>query len=197
MQSESVLMLGVAVTLLSAGCFGRDFARPSADSLQLGKTTYAEIVARFGSPFREGTLQINDRLLKWTTYSYSKMSVAGGVTAARAERFYFDNLTLVGHEFTSSFREDYTEFDEAKVTQIKKGQMTQAEVIGLMGQPTGAYLYPLVQGKADKGLVYQYSQRRVEGVFAPKIWFYRKKLVVSIGEDGTVTGVQFETSGER
>src|SRR5436309_2853715 len=84
MQSKSVLMLGVAVTLLSAGCFGRDFARPSADSLQLGKTTYAEIVARFGSPFREGTLQINDRLLKWTTYSYSKTSVAGGVTAAEA-----------------------------------------------------------------------------------------------------------------
>ena len=201
MGIRSVLM-GVTVALLSAGCAGRDFVRPSSDSLQVGKTTYAEIVARFGSPYREGTMLKNEQIVKTISYAYStklgERSAVSGVTPVRAMGFYFVDLVLVGHEFTSSFEKDHTNFDETKITQIKKGETTQAQVIALVGQPTGSYIFPLVQRKDERGLVYVYTQTRFEEIpFARKIKQYRKVLVVSVGENGVVTDVTFNASGEK
>ena len=194
--------MGVTVALLSAGCAGRDFVRPSSDSLQVGKTTYAEIVARFGSPYHEGTMLKNEQIVKTISYAYStklgERSAVSGVTPVRAMGCYFVDLVLVGHEFTSSFEKDHTNFDETKITQIKKGETTQAQVIALVGQPTGSYIFPLVQRKDEKGLVYVYTQTRVEEIpFARKIKQYRKVLVVSVGENGVVTDVTFNASGEK
>jgi len=71
-------------------------------------------------------------------------------------------------------------------------------VIALVGQPTGSYIFPLVQRKDEKGLVYVYTQTRVEEIpFARKIKQYRKVLVVSVGENGVVTDVTFNASGEK
>lgn len=46
------LRLGVLLFLavVAAGCAGRDVTRATPDSLQLGTTTYAEVVGRFGTP---------------------------------------------------------------------------------------------------------------------------------------------------
>ena len=114
--------LVLAALLALAGCAGRDFTRAAPDSLVLGKTTYAEIVARFGTPYREGTMLRTNQMVKHITYAYS---VAGGtplhdgVTAARAQAFYFADLVLVGHDFSISFEVDHTDFSEARVTEIK------------------------------------------------------------------------------
>ena len=59
------------------------------------------------------------------------------MTPARSQAFYFADLVLVGHEFSSSFREDHTEFAEASVTEIKKGETNEATVIDRLGPPTG------------------------------------------------------------
>src|SRR5712691_6068489 len=147
----------MALAALLNGCAGRDFVRPSADSLALGKTTYAEIVARYGSPSREGTMLKNEQTVKTITYAYATKAgtpLVSGVTPARAAAFYFNDLVLVGHEFASSFQEDHTDFDETKVTRIKKGETTRAQVVELMGTPTGTYIFPLVQRRNDSGLVY-------------------------------------------
>jgi len=199
---ESVISLPLVVfALLLNGCAGRDFVRPSADSFTLGKTTYAEVVARYGSPYREGTMLKNEQTVKTISYAYATKAgtpLVSGVTPARVAAFYFNDLVLVGHEFTSSFREDHTDFDETKVTRIKKGETTKAQVIELMGPPTGTYLFPLVQRRTDSGLVYIYTQTRVEPIpFAPKIRQYRKVLVVSLGDDGIVSNVEFNASGEK
>src|SRR5262245_42304770 len=163
MRAKTAVLLTYGLALCAAGCAaGRDFVRPSADSLQLGKTTYAEIVARFGSPYREGTMLKNEKTVKTIVYMYAtkvgESAAVSGVTGARATGFYFVDLVLVGHEFTSSFEKDHTNFDETNTTQIKKGETTEAQVIALMGQPTGNYMFPLVQQKDEKGLVYLYSQ---------------------------------------
>ena len=202
MRARKAVLLTFCVTLLTAGCAGRDFVRPSADSLQLGKTTYAELVARYGSPYREGTMLKNQQIVKTISYAYStglgESAYVSGVTPARATGFYFVDLVLVGHEFASSFQRDQTDFDETRTTQIKKGESTETQVIDLMGQPTGRYIFPLVQRKDEHGLVYLYSQTRVEKIpFAPKIRLYRKLLVVSVGENGVVTDVTFDASGEK
>ena len=51
---------------------------------------------------------------------------------------------LVGHEFTSSFKEDHTDFSEARVAEIKQGETKEAGVLELLGRPTGLYVFPLV-----------------------------------------------------
>src|SRR5262249_1389422 len=144
----------------------------------------------------------NEQTVKTVTYVYAS-KVAGpalvdGVTPARATAFYFNDLILVGHEFTSSFKEDHSDFDETKVTKIKKGETTKAQAIELMGAPTGMYVYPLIQRRNDSGLVYLYSQTRVIPIpFAPKILNYRKALIVSVDESGVVSNVEFAASGEK
>ena len=203
MQAKTNVLFTLGLALMVAGCAGRDFVRPSSDSLQLGKTTYTEIAARFGSPYREGTMLKNEQMIKTISYAYAtklgEAAAVSGVTPARSLGFYFVDLVLVGHEFTSSFERDHTNFDEPKITQIKKGETTHAQVIALMGQPTGNFIFPLVQRKDEKGLVYLYVQTRVEQApFVPtKIRQYRKVLVVSVGEDGVVTDVTFNASGEK
>ena len=144
----------------------------------------------------------NEQTVKTISYAYStklgESAAVSGVTPVRATGFYFVDLVLVGHEFLSSFEKDQTNFDETRITQIKKGETTQAQVIALMGQPTGSYMFPLVQRKDEKGLVYVYTQTRVEQIpFARKIKQYRKVLVVSVGENGVVTEVAFNASGEK
>jgi hypothetical protein len=106
---------------------------------------------------------------------------------------------LVGHVFSSSFEKDQTNFDETKLSKIKKGESTQTQVIELMGTPTGIFAFPLVRQKDQTGPVYFYEQTRVEEApFVPrKIKTYRKALVVSVGENAVVTDVEFNASGEK
>ncbi len=89
----------------------------------MGKTTEADLRQRFGDRY---------------AHAAGAASLVGGVTPARGQGFYFWNAVLVGHEFTSSFDEDKTDFDASKVQQIKSGETTEAEVLALLGKPQGA-----------------------------------------------------------
>jgi hypothetical protein len=191
-------LLGALALVLVAfgGCAGRDFTRPPADTLTLGKTTEQEIRQRFGDPHRQGTVVRNGETMKSLSYGYASgaASLAGGVTPSRGMGFYFWNDTLVGHEFTSSFDTDTTDFDATKVQQIRKAETAESDVTVLLGSPHGAYIYPMIPDKAARGLVYLYAQTR-GSAFSLK--FYRQLLVVTIGPTGVVSEVQFASSGER
>ena len=65
--------LGALAVLLVAlgGCAGRDFTRPPADTLALGKTTAAQIRQRFGEPSRQGTVVRNGETMKSLSYRYA------------------------------------------------------------------------------------------------------------------------------
>jgi hypothetical protein len=191
-------LLGALALVLAAlgGCAGRDFTRPPADTLALGKTTEPEIRQRFGDPSRQGIVMRNGETMKSLSYGYASGagSLAGGLTPSRGMGFYFWNGALVGHEFTSSFDTDTTDFDAAKVAQIRKGETTESEVTALLGPPPGAYIYPMIPDKAARGLVYLYAQTR-GSAFSLK--FYQQLLVVTIGSSGVVSEVQLMSSGER
>jgi len=109
--------------------------RPQADSLQLGTTTYDQVLQRYGDPRRTGTQVRNGETLKTVSYAYAVGTPFVDDVPARASGFYFLNGVLVGYEYLSSFREDKTDFDETKVQQIKKGETTRWRVIELFGQP--------------------------------------------------------------
>ena len=196
MRRPTPWCLGLILLVLTAACAGRDFTRPAPESLVLGKTSYAEINGRFGSPYRESTVIKNEKTLRVASYVYAASageSLVGGVTPARGIDFAFLDQVLVSYQFVSSFKADHTDFDETKVPSIKKGVTTRDEVIALLGPPTGMQIYPMIAGKDDTGLGWSYSQ--VRGGFSIKI--HHKALVVSVNPAGVVTDVQMTTTGER
>lgn len=175
------------------GCAGTDFVRPDSKDLRNGQTTYAQVVARMGQPRQEGSVIKNDKTIKTASYAYASIGgkpLREGVTAARAIGFYFYNDTLVGHEFISSWAEDNTDFDEGKIKDIIKGKTTRAEVVQLLGKPSGYYIYPLIKVSTGEAAVYAYSQ--VRG-FTP----FHKLLVVTFDAAGVVTEVEFTSAGKK
>ena len=103
---------------------------------------------------------------------------------------YFHNDTLVGHEFISSWADDHTDFDEAKIKEIIKGKTTRAQVVQLLGKPGGFYIFPLIKASTGEAAVYAYSE--VRG-FTP----YQKLLVVTFDAAGVVTEVEFTSAGSK
>jgi outer membrane protein assembly factor BamE (lipoprotein component of BamABCDE complex) len=56
--------------------------------------------------------------------------------------YAFHEGRLVGFDYMSSFAADQTGFDELAVKRIKRGETTRAEVLDLVGNPTGQFIYP-------------------------------------------------------
>ncbi len=91
----------------------------------------------------------------------------------RSLRHLFHNGTLVGTEFTSSFKQDGTDFEASKLSLIEKGKTSKAEVIQLLGTPGGSYMVPLTASPSELAMVYQYSQTKGS---AFNLRFYTKPL---------------------
>ena len=186
-----------AAALMLSGCAGTDFVRPDASSLVNGQTTFAQLRASMGAPWREGTVLKNEKTLKIASYAYA--STGGqprhpGVTPARAISLYFYDDTLVGHEFVSSWAEDHTDFDEGKVKDVVKGKTTRAELTQLLGKPSGYYIYPMIKATTGEAAAYVYSETS-GSVFNLKI--FRKRLVVTFDAAGVASDVEFTSSGTR
>ena len=181
----------IAILFLSS-CAGTNFVRPEPGALSLKSTTYKDIINQFGNPYREGTKLKNEEMIKTITYAYSSvggMPLYEGVTPARAIAFHFLDDVLVGYEFTSSFKEDNSDFDDSKITLIKKGKTTRDQVVSLLGKPEGIYVYPLIEDRGNTALVYMYNHFRQYKV-------YQKMLFVSMKDD-IVADVDFTTSGNK
>jgi len=195
MRTMPFLLMGAL--LLVTGCQGKNFVRPSPDSLVLDKTTYEEVIAQLGNPYRKGSSLKQGQTITSITYAHANAWATtgfGNVTPTRSMRLHFVNGVLVGYEFTSSYQADLTDFDETKVAQIRTGETKQTEVQQLLGQASGMYAYPLIRRESERALVYLYSQTRSEP-FSVNV--YLKKLVVSVDGNGVVSDVAFDTIGDK
>ena len=193
---KTILAGALAVALL--GCAGKDFVRPDSATLKNGETTYAQATERFGKPFSEGSATKNDKTVKSISYAYASLGgrpAKEGVVPARAMALYFYNDTLVGYEFLSSWAEDSTDFDESKVNQIVKGSTTRAEVVQLFGKPSGYAIHPMIKAATGEAAVYVYMEVS-GGPFTGRKTF-RKQLLVTFDDKGTVTDVDFSSSGTK
>jgi len=187
----------VAVTVILTGCAGGEhFVRPASEALVLGKTTEQEVRQRMGGPYRHGTALRNGETVTTLSYGYALAVPYVDDVKTRAMGFYFLNGVLVGHEFTSSFDEDKTRFDDSKIGQIQQGQTTRQDVIALVGQPGGMYVYPLIKDKSALALVYLFidSDRHPFGFTVRQT---RKLLIVSIDSQGVVSDVQYTASAPK
>ena len=185
------------IALLMSGCAGSNFVRPEPGKFVLGKTTENELSKALGKPYRVGTVEKNGKTIKSLAYAYA--NVGGetqhkGVTGARSEGFYFFEGKLVGTEFSSSFKEDGTDFDETKAAKIEKGKSTRADVIQMLGPSGGEYMAPLIASPTDRALVYTYTQAK-GSAFNMRI--YTKTLVVSYEPGGVVTDSQYTAVGTK
>jgi len=183
------------------GCtHGTKFEPPSYDSIVLKETTRQEVLKRFGKPYSEGKILKEEQSILSLSYAHATGGFAtghggGSVIPARAMVYQFVEDLLVGYSYSSSYEDDHTDFDESKIAEIKKGETTKDQLIALVGPPRGKCVYPMIPGKDDEGLTWNYGQtsRRAFG----KLHNYMKHLIVGIGPDGKVTNVEYASRGER
>src|SRR5947207_577348 len=139
----------LVILLVLAGCAGKDFVRPDPAAFKVGTTTYAQVVQQLGEPRRDGTVFKNDKTVRTIGYSYATTTgeppLESEAVPARALAYYFLADTLVGQEFQSSFKSDHSDFDETKIGALIKGKTTRAEVVQLLGRPSGTYISPMVK----------------------------------------------------
>ena len=193
MKYFSVLAFALALAACTAGT---NFKRMGPDQLSYGKSSSVEVVQAQGTPNNTGSKTKNGVTFDFVTYVFAD---AGGkadtenVTPARGQNFYFKDDILIGSDFTSSWESDSTQFDHSKIDMIKEGSTTISDVIAIIGQPSGEYIYPLVAKKGEHAKVYTYSQTIVSGV---DIIAKRKELIVSYDPaSNVVTDVEFNQAG--
>jgi hypothetical protein len=193
------LLTVVALAGVLAACgAGRDFQRVPDSQLALGRTTEAEIDARLGDPYQQGVVKKNGKDV--TSKSFSFAQAMGGnavdkdIVAGRTQVFYFHEGKLVGHGFSSTWRNDSTDFDETKVGQIVKGESTYADVVRLLGEPGGRLGYPMTESPDLHAVTYRFSQVNGRG---NKMKIFVKALEVTLDRNDMVTGVAYSESGEK
>lgn len=200
-----------SIALIAAmlwGCAsGRDFPQPANVGLSMGKTIKAEIVGKFGPPksakSETRTLKIadgapatlNPTLGRHDTLTYSFVNPSGqassGVSPQRSATFHFWDDLLVAFSYTSSFSADSTAFSEAAVYQIKRGKSTEADVVRLLGPPSGRAIYPFTARPGDEVLEYfNFEWNTGRGQHTAR------RLTVFLGTDLVVQDYRYDTSTE-
>lgn len=165
------------LAFLVVGCTtGRDFAKPAADTIAPGTTTRAEILGKFGEPYRQSSLVRSDATgaaqpaspvalapiggtFASLTYVYADRSATllyGGPPTAKSVTFIFWNDTLVGYNYISNFDADSSNFDESRIGALEKGKSLKPDVVALLGQPTGRRIYPLIRDNGNEVFIYEY-----------------------------------------
>jgi outer membrane protein assembly factor BamE (lipoprotein component of BamABCDE complex) len=198
LSAFKTILLASAWILLT-GCAGTNFVRVPDSTLVLGQTSSDQIKASLGSPRQEGVITKNGQPI--TTFSYVYAQSMGGDAAAddvipvRCQSFFFFNDKLVGYNFASSWKDDCTDFDSSKVSEVKKGVSTRSDVIGLLGAPSGKSIYPLVTKDGEDAVSYLYTQTTKTSLVIIKS--YMKTLVVTFNQQGIVTDVEYTESGQK
>lgn len=192
------MLLLVSTLSLLAGCAGKDFIRPSSETLKLGQTTYSQVIKQMGEPRKTGDVLKNGKNVKTVTYVYATTGgepLEEGVIPARALSYYFHNEILVGQEFLSSFKSDNSNFDDTKIPSITKGKTTRTEVIQLLGRPSATFIVPMVRETYGEAIGYTYQATR-GGAFSG-FKFYNKVLRITFDDKDNVLEIDYASSGNK
>lgn len=158
-----------AATILS-GCtttFGVPFNNTAVRQLTPGVSTKAELIAKVGPQVRPeiitlkkdaGGKELANPLIAEATYYYfmDKSAVATKPEVYATRSVWVDTIdsTVMAYNYSSTFAEDSTDFDESKIAAIVKGRSTEQDVIALLGQPGSRSLYPYAKEAGGSRLTY-------------------------------------------
>jgi hypothetical protein len=161
-----------------AGCaggpIGKDFARPDPATTVLGQTTQAEILQRYGEPRSERSetralrpsnegVPGEQGLATWVDYVFvPDPEGRSGILRRKELTFVFWNHRVVSYRFASTFPDDRTDFAEARIAEVVRGQTTRDEATRLLGEPTGMSIYPVTPSRELRYLTYTYVEHDAE-----------------------------------
>jgi hypothetical protein len=170
----------LALLLLAGGCLpiGRQFVRPTPNTFRLGQSTVEDVKKVLGDPSDQRAWARNSGVLldpptplptlfgsapvsgamRELTYSYLwRFGEAStrGVDPSKRLRLWFWNDRLIGYRASSSFKEDSTDFDDAKVADVTPWKSQRDDVVRLLGQPSGVAGYPLTRHEDQQILIYE------------------------------------------
>lgn len=195
-KKMQVILLVSALALLNGCSSQKDFIRPQAGAFNIGKTTQAEVIQTMGKPRFESKpdFQMNGEEVKSSTYYFTESPGFWGVVIEKhSMTFSFFNDLLAGEIYNSSYSKDKTVFPLDKIPQVKIG-MTSAEVIAIMGTPSGKAVYPVIKNKEGSGLVYAYNYARFAGMLtSPNDYLF----IVTLNNSGVVTELLYIKDGKE
>ena len=176
---KSKQLLGALCALLCASCVattGREFVRPTTQSVELGKSTTGEIRSTYGEPYEQNTATISKLETSGgqtvfdaapmsgtvTIYTYylqqNQAPIQGGNSWAKWVDFVFLNDQLCVYNYVSNFDAGSTQFDEGRLSSLKKGVSKKSDVVSLLGEPGGRAIYPFVLHEGMEKYLYKYFQ---------------------------------------
>jgi hypothetical protein len=182
MREARILAVLACLALVLVACSrGKDFPRPDAASLRLGQTTTAELIAQAGPPaaravrhslnaapavtasvdldpaLKAASVAGTVETLTWH-FARSSPNVLYAPTDVRARQLtaIFWNDHLIYYNYTSSFANDSSNFDENRAMSFARGQATPAEVVQALGPPSGEAIYPYIAHDGGRLLLYDY-----------------------------------------
>ena len=198
MKPLNIFVIGLIAATLLAGCTaGTDFTRAKDDAVVLGTTTYQSIRDQMGAPEKEGVITQNGQKFHTLTYTYASSGgepLYSGATPGRTQVLFFKEDVLVGHEFLSSFKEDNTDFDERKISEISEEVSLRADVISLLGEPSGMFIHPLADNENGETIVYSYTHV-TSSAFSTNV--FAKRLLVELDNYDVVLNVEYSQSGHK
>lgn len=203
--------LVITAIVAMAGCThteGNPFNRPSSALVVPDVTTVEQVLAAYGEPTRRKSWTISNAVVakatpkspmlpvptsglftKLTyTYTESKAPAAGNTVRAKVLDLVFKNDILISYDFTSGFPEDSSNFDESKVSALKKVLTTRNDVIQLFGSPTGKSIYPAIANPGEEEYAYDYV-----AVNPSKHQFEIKKLQLLFNVRGNLVDFNFSS----
>jgi hypothetical protein len=197
-MSATSRLITVAALILLGGCVaGTNFSRPPVDTIQLGETTYGEVVQRFGKPISEERVRRNEHLLRVIKYFYSNGEEAARAPATRGVRrmeFLFSDDIVVGEGYVSTFASDHTDFDESKVKAIIENKTTCAQIVSMLGRPSARIGYPLTQSPGETVIAYMFAYAKGSAFQSET---FEKSLTVGCDQSGIATRVKYSEEGDR
>jgi len=191
-----------------------DFVRPSLDAFKLGQATYGQVVDKMGNPTSIRTEPNPDGTkLKIITYSYvaanAKDALNSAVPPARELAMYFlipiggdggftsaytsNRYKLVGQKFSSTFPSDDANYDDTKISGIVKGKSNLAEVVQVLGNPSAAFVTPMVKDASGEIEAIEYTSAGTSG----EAGVGSKTLRIAFDDKGLASDIGYTSSDKK
>ena len=201
--------LAILPVLLLAACGSQfnDIKQTNTSAIRLGVSSIEDVKSHLsGGRQVEDDITINGKTIHYLNFAHVKSAMFFGMEApTRYLTYLFYDGKLVGIEKSSRFDEDSTKFDIDKAKTIKDG-VTREQIVSLLGQPSGEFIYPIAKNPGDTGIAYYNVIMMVEpfvgGVRTVNEARYslndhNEVDDVSIDDDKKFDGLTFKTIGTR
>ncbi|RJF88136.1 hypothetical protein D3874_14845 [Oleomonas cavernae] len=203
------LVVGLGTADLRAEVYPLDFRLPVPAELVLGQTTEADVIRLYGRADKIQRIVLaypvdqflspldvasGDRPLSMFRYRHEGQYESLGILYLKTADYLFLDGKLIDYTFQSSFKGEAITFDPLRLESVVKGKTTEAEIVALMGPPTGMGIYPAVRDPGFRVLHYRMPARTELPLQAPASSMPTIFADLLIDRDGKLREIRVETT---